>query len=169
VGVKLCSKCGVNPARAEDQSYCNPCNTSYLRDWKKEHPATSNERKLCTECKVNQRRFTLRATNCLQCHAKRQKEYYRQNPNKQRDGQLKAHYGINLQEYNRLYDEQGGRCLICEVEAPKGQLAVDHDHNTSQVRGLLCMRCNKGLGFFRDDVAFLLRAVDYLMRICENA
>ena len=120
--------------------------------------------KLCTECGIEPRRGP-KAGNCAKCHAKRQREWYALNRDRQRDAQLKAHYGIDLAEYNRLYDEQDGRCLICGEEETLG---VDHDHATGAVRGLLCSRCNVGVGYFRDDVALLLKAVDYLTRVRAN-
>lgn len=58
---------------------------------------------------------------------------------------------------------QGGRCAICRREPEQGRrLAVDHDHATGEVRGLLCKACNTALGMFRDDVASLARAIGYL-------
>jgi hypothetical protein len=82
-------------------------------------------------------------------------------------------YGITPKEYNSLLAEQGGVCAICQKpETELGgkhkrlvrQLAVDHDHETGQVRGLLCRRCNTAIGFLGDDVAGLWRAIDYLTR-----
>lgn len=43
-------------------------------------------------------------------------------------------------------------------------LAVDHDHKTGQVRSLLCNRCNAGLGFFREDITLLEKAVEYIQK-----
>jgi len=75
------------------------------------------------------------------------------NKQKARNGQLKIKYNLTPEKYQAIHDAQGGVCAIClEPESfltPKGNirpLAVDHDHNTGKVRGLLCDRCNLGLG-----------------------
>ena len=75
-------------------------------------------------------------------------------------------YGISAAEYEMLLVAQGGRCPICLL--PLGtyarQLAVDHDHVTGRVRGLLCHKCNMALGVFKDDVYKLNRAIEYLTK-----
>lgn len=71
--------------------------------------------------------------------------------------------GISQQEYDVLLDRQGGLCALCGGENNrKGRLlALDHDHRTDRIRGLLCSRCNLALGWF-DDADFLRRAAAYL-------
>lgn len=89
----------------------------------------------------------------------------------QRGYTLKHKFGITVEEYSRLLAAQGGKCAICKHK-PEGDdryrtgknLAVDHCHRTGKVRGLLCDRCNRGLGHFRDDVEYLLQAVLYLQK-----
>jgi len=72
-------------------------------------------------------------------------------------------YGITPEQYWALYEAQGGSCYICERATGKTKrLAVDHDHNSGYVRGLLCGPCNKLLGHARDDGEFFLRAFEYL-------
>lgn len=71
--------------------------------------------------------------------------------------------GLDEATHVRMYHEQGRRCAICHFEpADRYDLAIDHDHGTGHVRGLLCGNCNTGLGFFKDDVAALGRAAEYL-------
>ncbi|WP_373289974.1 endonuclease VII domain-containing protein [Longimycelium tulufanense] len=75
-------------------------------------------------------------------------------------------YGITLDEYERLYEAQGGACAICQRAKGTGRrrLAVDHNHRTGEVRGLLCGPCNRGvLGHLHDDPDALQRAIDYLI------
>ncbi|MFB9187251.1 endonuclease VII domain-containing protein [Dactylosporangium sucinum] len=62
---------------------------------------------------------------------------------------------------------QGGRCLICRE--PMTLPAVDHDHATGAVRGILCRPCNSGLGFFKDNPEILSRAIEYLTRSSSGA
>jgi hypothetical protein len=72
---------------------------------------------------------------------------------------LKLKYGLTLEQYEQLSDEQRGRCGVCGTKA---KLVVDHDHTTGKVRALLCGPCNQGLGQFRDNCDLLRRAASYL-------
>lgn len=88
----------------------------------------------------------------------------------QRASTLKRKFGISLEEYESLLESQGGVCSICFSKDPKTKtrsgvspnFAVDHDHSTGAVRGLLCGFCNSGLGFFQDDKERLRAAISYL-------
>ena len=82
--------------------------------------------------------------------------------------QLKK-YGITSEEFELLCRQCGGKCPICHCElvfdGPKGnprKAAIDHDHDTNEVRGILCVRCNLGIGQLGDDPAAVQRAADYL-------
>ena len=83
---------------------------------------------------------------------------------------LKDKYGISLEQYQQMYNQQHGGCLICKTPmlfqnlgGDHGKTAnVDHCHKTGKVRGLLCNSCNRGLGFFQDSSALLRHAAEYL-------
>lgn len=77
---------------------------------------------------------------------------------------IEAKYGISGEEYDALYEAQGGRCAICRTSTGKAKmLAVDHDHKTGIVRGLLCGSCNhRLLGAAHDGTEILVRAIEYL-------
>lgn len=85
---------------------------------------------------------------------------------------LKRNYGLTLEKYEALLADQGGVCAVCRkpewnVHPPSGRvisLAVDHDHTTGAVRGLLCRACNVALGQVGDDLHVLRRMIDYLER-----
>jgi hypothetical protein len=81
-----------------------------------------------------------------------------------RKGHIKRNYGMTDDDYNSLLNAQDGRCAICKTHQSEfgRMLHIDHDHITGKVRGLLCFRCNSGLGFFRDNCTALLQAVSYL-------
>jgi len=64
---------------------------------------------------------------------------------------------------------QRGRCAICDRPPKKIQLAVDHDHKTKKVRGLLCFRCNYGLPWFSSDDRILVKAASYIWRAKKDA
>ena len=75
----------------------------------------------------------------------------------------KTRYNLTVDQYNELLQEQDNRCAICNKHPPKNRkLAVDHCHKEGHVRGLLCTTCNVGLGNFKDNTEFLLKAVEYL-------
>jgi hypothetical protein len=81
-----------------------------------------------------------------------------------RANSLKAHHGIALEDYQERLDSQDGVCKICG-EVPTGKrknLHVDHCHETGEIRGLLCMSCNRALGWFGDRVDRLESAIRYL-------
>lgn len=72
-------------------------------------------------------------------------------------------YGLSIEAYEELLERQNGCCAICREPAPGDlALAADHDHATGAIRGLLCSRCNYGLGSFRDDPELLRTAVAYV-------
>jgi hypothetical protein len=75
-------------------------------------------------------------------------------------------YGMTLLQYESMLAGQGGVCKICKTDQPGGQwnvFAVDHDHATGAVRGLLCAKCNAALGALNDDIGLFLKAIDYLV------
>lgn len=80
------------------------------------------------------------------------------------DGYLNRNYGIRLIEYNKLLKKQEGKCVIC-FEPPKHtRLCVDHNHNTGEIRGLLCHLCNSVLGGCNDSIILLQDAIRYLRK-----
>jgi hypothetical protein len=73
---------------------------------------------------------------------------------------LKYKYGITEEEYDQMYLNQGGCCMICEKYFDI--LHVDHCHSTDIVRGLLCGNCNRALGIMHEDVDAISRMINYL-------
>ncbi len=91
--------------------------------------------------------------------------------NCQRDRLFQRAYGITLDDYNTLFEDQGGCCAICGVHETEltgrrngRRLHVDHCHEKGKVRGLLCGLCNPAIGGLKHDKDVLLRAIDYLER-----
>ena len=81
---------------------------------------------------------------------------------------LRTNYQMTPEEFNAHWDVQQGRCAICEsVMLPRGRsskaVAVDHNHATGAVRGLLCRTCNTGIGALHDDPDILISAAEYLI------
>ncbi len=98
------------------------------------------------------------------------KIYRTVNKDRLKDAWLKRKFGITLSEYNKIFKEQNGCCAICnnpEIELDHRDneirdLAVDHNHITKEVRGLLCGKCNKGIGLLQDSIQLLNSAIVYL-------
>lgn len=87
------------------------------------------------------------------------------------------HYGIAWEDYRSRLAAVGGRCEICERKLHDNSdlrsgkrsdaACVDHDHETGQVRGILCNRCNRAIGLLQERREILERAIAYLGRTCS--
>lgn len=95
-------------------------------------------------------------TRCKECARSAHRKYRRRRGYRRK-------YGITLAEYDRLLEAQGGVCAICERGDSSGRrLSVDHNHETGQVRGLLCLNCNTVIGLAHEDTDLLHRIAEYL-------
>lgn len=136
----------------------------------------SNQTKRCKVCRKNKplseyhkhntAKFGVQ-THCKECHSKRNKKWYLKNnklaKQKNREFKLLREYGISIKEYDTILKEQNGNCKICgNKETLKRRLGVDHCHTTGKVRGLLCSKCNRGIGMFNDNIDNLNKAIKYL-------
>lgn len=74
---------------------------------------------------------------------------------------LKRKFNLSQEDYNNLLQNQNGVCAICKQICTRA-LAVDHDHSTNKIRGLLCNNCNRGLGHLKDSITILKEATAYL-------
>lgn len=104
------------------------------------------------------------ASTCKVCSKERSKRFYEEKPEYRqmiRNGGLKHRFGITQFDYFEMLKEQEGVCAICKLKYEK-HLHVDHDHETGEIRGLLCKQCNHGLGNFKDNPTYLKNAIEYL-------
>lgn len=103
---------------------------------------------------------------CKKCQNLRTTSYARENKQKIPTAgyALKRRYGISSKEYENLLTQQNYKCIICDIDKCKSgrNFAVDHDHVTGKIRGLLCSACNTGLGQFKDSPELLQKAIKYL-------
>lgn len=105
---------------------------------------------------------------CRKCFCKNHTAYQKRNPEMRRRWARNVvirKYGIEPQEYARLLSQQNGVCAICgkAEQSHRGNLHIDHDHTTNAIRGLLCLRCNTGLGLFQDDIQLLHKVIQYIV------
>jgi hypothetical protein len=161
--MKKCTKCGV--LRPLDEFY----RASGTRD------GLRGDCKTCFQARAKARNELIRKENVARAkkwradNPERYRETQRrmrstpQGKTRQRAGYLKRKYGITIEQYDELLAAQGGRCAICRREPrPDISLHLDHDHESGQLRGVLCFRCNNALGDFDDEVSLLRAAVGYL-------
>ena len=108
----------------------------------------------------------------------KRKAYYEKNkerlkltPDKKKDYKLKSDHGISLSAYQSMVDGQRNKCKICGKNQSeiKENLQVDHCHSSGKIRGLLCGKCNRGIGLLGDNASSLLKAYIYLMASRDNA
>ena len=110
---------------------------------------------------------------CKSCRSEEAKEKYKSSSPETkefykllgRERDLINKYGITLEKYSEMLRKQDYKCLICSsssTDLDGRALAVDHCHTTGEVRGLLCHRCNLGIGNFKDDAQLLENAIKYL-------
>jgi len=135
---------------------CKDCNKkAYTRD------------DLDTFCKDKEYLYG-RKNLCISCQSKRARKSEKKkcpNGGYHRNKHLVRKYGITLEQYDKMYKEQNGKCKICNTKDTGGSgthFAIDHNHKTGEVRGLLCQLCNTGLGMFRDSEDLLISAIKYL-------
>ena len=117
--------------------------------------------------------FKMRRSEDSKQYARRFQRAYRQSEKGKialKKSSLKRDFGISLNEYNDMLKKQNNVCAVCgKKETARNiktnkvcDLAVDHCHKTGVVRGLLCSKCNTGLGFFADSKKDLTLAIKYL-------
>ena len=90
------------------------------------------------------------------------REWRKKNEHRVRDREYRKRFGISLEDYQAMLDQQGGCCAICFKKPKRRRLNVDHCHKTGVVRGLLCDICNAVLGLLEDSPEVLTRAASYL-------
>lgn len=147
---KKCSRCGVvKPVGEFTKAYnrprasCLPCDSEKARERR-----AANRQKFRQYAKER-----LRKIDPQKLKEQRRKQY------------LRRYHGLDVATYDRLHTDQAGLCAICRQEATNfggKPLAIDHDHKTGQVRGLLCFRCNLALGLLEDNTDLILAIALYL-------
>jgi hypothetical protein len=108
---------------------------------------------------------------CKTCNRERKYKWHQTEQGKRSSAntKLKARFGITIDEYEAMYEQQGGKCLCCgDTESYLGhRLAVDHCHETGKIRGLLCKSCNVGLGNLKENKQFISNLLKYVENYCD--
>lgn len=132
------------------------------------------KRAFCSRCRKNPENPKTGGNRwCKECRAAYRREWRRRNQEKSRDQiyeqSIRRRFGIDLSTYQAMLEAQQGRCAICGQEETARnkdgtlrRLQIDHDHETNQIRALLCHGCNHGMGGFRDDIPRIKAAIRYL-------
>jgi len=137
------------------EKFCPDCqttkDTSEFGVYKRPHRNHDTIHKVCKLC------YNKRQVAYMDSEDKRQKRYH---------SQIKFKYGISGDEYDAMLEKQGGVCAICgnvnRSDAFHRRLAVDHDHDTGIIRGILCSHCNNALGMVDDNIETLHNMIKYL-------
>jgi Recombination endonuclease VII len=148
--MKLCKRCGET--KPLDQFYPHNRTKDRLQYW----------------CKSCQKMAVISGyRNDPAKHAAYNREWGRKNPHKKADIALKTRFGLPHGSYAQMFAAQNGKCAICGTDKPSldprfRRFHVDHDAATGKIRGLLCSRCNTGIGQLLHDRDILLSAIGYL-------
>lgn len=98
-------------------------------------------------------------------HKRYQQKNKQKIANRTRSYRLKRNYSMTQEEYGHMFLRQGNSCGICKTKKFGGmgkRPQIDHCHTTGKIRGLLCSRCNMGIGQLQDSIEVLNLAIEYL-------
>ena len=147
---KPCPRCGTSLKNGR----CNPCRNERRQTLRKQNPEKRNSTERAWR-RANPGRVKEAQKRWEDKNPELKKEYARRSS-------LKYNYGMTLEEYDALLISQGGVCALCGKPPTTKRLAVDHDHTTNRIRGLLHGACNLLLGTAQDDPHLLHAAIRFL-------
>lgn len=122
--------------------------------------------KTCRKCGVSSEEAEFKKDRrfCKECwrieHRRRMRKYRESNAEDVKSKRLQRRYGITLEDYEEMIEEQDHSCAVCGRER---ELVVDHCHISDEVRGLLCKPCNTAIGSLEDDPRIIYSAVRYVI------
>lgn len=169
-----CRLCLVESRRRYNGSTKTGPPNKYRGDASDKLDALADGKKLCSRCgSVKDRTDFNRSAGhpsglhswCKDCCSEQKRDRYRRESAVINLKSRAARFGVSVEYLQALITEHDGRCAICAGPCVSGrQLAVDHNHQTGQVRGLLCGNCNRAIGLLKDSRAVAQAAADYLRR-----
>lgn len=126
----------------------------------------------CKECRAEKQRaywasLPIEVRRKRQMSLEAQKRYRQNNLEKtkqmSREGHIRRKFGLTVEEYESMLNSQNKVCAICKQDCNTGnRLAVDHNHKTGKIRGLLCKNCNTSIGLLKENINVLENAIIYL-------
>ena len=148
VSDKICTNCGNTFSKRKSSFYCST--KCQQQKWKENNPEAVkilSQRSHKNWCKKHPDRARKTA-----------RVYYDKT-------YMEQTYGLSLEQFDEILRNQNGVCAICKGVNENGRrLSIDHNHENNKIRGLLCIKCNSGIGQLGDSIEKLLSAVDYLRR-----
>lgn len=165
----------INPRNIK----CKLCHRDSVRKYRKNHKDTVNlkarEYRQANLERIQERDRKWKRENYKKNKEKvnlMQKKWRIKNPNSFKNTRLKKHYGITIDEYNLMLKKQNNLCDICEQPETAAfkktkkikNLSIDHDHKNKKIRSLLCNKCNCLIGYARESIELLEKAIQYLKR-----
>jgi len=146
---------------------CSKCKTIQpLNEFHKSCSHKDGVNPQCRTCFNKKRRDTNREDKK---DLERAKKWYTSNKEKVRSKQIERKYGITYENYLLLIEDQNNKCAICcKIMNGKREPAIDHCHDTGQVRQLLCSNCNAAIGLLQDDPIIIEKAAQYVSRHRKN-
>lgn len=154
---KICRECGQAP-KAYCSALCKRCKAKSHLDWYRANP---EKNKMYAE----RRQSRINASPELRAiKNEKQRAKYAQNKSQRQRRRRIYKFKISPQYHDSALRVQQGKCDICGLTESQDNkfLHLDHDHSNGIARGFLCMKCNHGLGCFRDNPDFLRSAAEYL-------
>lgn len=147
---------------------CHECNRKQCEKFRKENPEIIKKTKDTWYLK-NRDKILIRVKKYAEKNRPKiledKKNYYRKTIQERKDYDLRKAFGITLDEYNNILKIQNDVCAICRLKCKSGhRLAVDHNHTTGKIRGLLCSNCNRGLGYFKENIENLKEGIKYIKK-----
>ena len=157
---------------------CNKCNSlKPIKQFSRHNTSKDGFQYCCKQC--DSLRNKKQYIQNFEANKQRRKDYYRNNKEKLKEynrerykkhseigvnSRFKREYKISLEDYNNLLFKQKNSCGICLIDKNnyKQRFSVDHNHKTGNVRGLLCIKCNSGLGMFQENLTLFNNAMEYL-------
>jgi len=149
-------------SQAIQQFTCSDCGRVLPAERYYWHKRGHRHSRACRDCYQIKRRGYKIAYMARIGNEKQRKRY---DPEKRSEYVVKS-YGLTLQKYDEMLAKQNGGCAICGSKVAKtqrnGRFCVDHDHETGEIRGLLCAPCNRGIGLLQDNADILQAGAAYL-------